>query len=766
MNHTTTCNKVGLDVKIYSLSEKAEIIEQATDVEDVTHETTFVGDVPMEQEIEDIGGKVYTNTMYDMPPELQRPVMFNLTPWSSNQPRNENIASLRFPSTIFDKVQNLRMRLANRSLFACDISVKVYVQSVAKQAGALVMAMSPMSKKPANVYEAMSGPHVILNAGEHVSGEIVVPYLRDTRSMVVRSYGTNLEDKLFDFLEMNLLVLSPLKVTDATSVKLVCVAQILNPVYTGSGYVDIPVVNQGKKASAVSSSGGPAKTTTKPVPQRGDSGKDKEGKPTKPEQYAKAAANTLATIAGAAVTVAKIVGTGLEIAAMVGLSKPMVEHKITPVGSVLDLFGPNTDGQFCAYQMGAYQDTKNIAHPLLFGKEDPMEISNIAKRPGLAGIFEWKDTDNAGNVIATIPITPGCVSLKNNERANHTPLSLLSTLFRRWRGKINMRIRLFSTKFHAGQLEIIANYGSPGSVNSEGKAACCHRCVLDIANNNMVELELGFYYNSPVEETIIAPFGTAFPDCVFIRTLSELNATADVTPTIEGTVEIWSEDIQFGVPGLSTLQLTPAVVNQGIFEDSLLHSIEDGKVKLCDDWDVNLKIWDRFVSGEDIHSLRQVTRRLMPVNDGAVTVINGFAPMSLYETNKWVEAAQSLFVFQIGGWRMALYRDGTTITYADKPIGYDEGLHGYATIYARDSLLHEPVMMNLPNMFKYGVWILGNTSLQYDKSFLLHTDPANKKWVVHMALADDASWGGLNYIKYDRIYAFEPQTPSDIGDVL
>jgi len=718
-----------------------------------------VGDVPLEQEIEDVGGKVFSNVMYEMPPELQRPVMFNLPSWTSAMQTGEVVSFETYPSGIFNRVQNLRMRLANRSLFACDISVKVYVQSVAKQAGALVLTMSPMSKRPTNIYEAMSGPHVVLNAGAHVSGEIIVPYVRDTRTMVVRAYGTGLAEELFDFVDCQLMVLSPLQVTDGTDVKLVCVAQILNPVYTGSGFVDIPIVNQGKKTAKP--------TTVDPKPASSSKEKDPVGKPSRPEQYAKAAANTLNTIAGAAVTVGKIIGTGLEIAAMIGLSKPMVEHKITPMGSVRDLFMTNGDGQFCGYNMSVYQDAKTIAHPLVFGKEDPMDISNIAARSGLAGTFEWSDTDGAGDVLCRVPITPGVSTFKSVNKVHHTPLSLLSHLFRRWRGKINMRIRLFVTPFHAGQLEIIANYGSLASVNTESRAACCHRCVLDISNNNIVELNLGFYYNSPVEETVAVPFNGSFPDCLFIRCLSQLNATSDVSPVVYGTVEVWSDDIEFGVPGINEYHVPAQVLNQGIFADSLLHTIEDGKVNLCDDWDVNMQLWDRFIAGERINNLRQVTRRMMVASNGASLTIDNVSPIAIMENVPWLSAARQLFVFQIGGWRVGLYDPvgSNIITYSDAGQGNNSILSGYATIIAHDDENYSPVQMNLPNMYKYGVWVMDDVGSYNDKSFALRVIPQNKKYIVTLSLADDATWGGLNYISYDSISVYIPQRPANLLSV-
>lgn len=739
-------------------------------MEDTTHDTTFVGDVPLEQEIEDIGGKVYTNVMYDMPPEVQRPVMYSDFEWSSNESTNDVLWTEDFPSHIFDKVQNMRFRLANRSLFSCDISLKVYLQSVPTQCGALVLTMSPMSRTPLDVFSAMSGPHVVLNAGEHVSGEIVVPYIRDTRNMAVRTYGTAVQPTYFDFVRAQLMVLAPLRVTDGTSVKIVICAQILNPVYTGSGYVEIPIaVNQGKEKTGTSSSskGKPVMETKKPVAEKGDSGKKEKQKMTKPETYAKAAANTLTSIASCAVTVAKIVGTGMEIAAAMGLSKPVVEHKIVPYGSSKDLFGPNVDGQFFGYQMGSFFDAKTIPHPLTFGANDPMDVSNIAKRSGLVGRFGWSTETTPGAQLCVIPITPGVATFKNADRCHHTPLSLLSTLFRRWRGKINFRLRLFATKFHAGQLEIIANYGAPnGFIEDEDKAACCHRCVMDISNNNEVEIECGFFYNSPVEECVAVEFNTPFPDALHIRCLSALTASGDVSTKIDGIIEIWSDDIQFGLPGLSQYQTNediPVAVNQGVFEDSLLHSIEDGRVVLSDAWDVPLKIWDRFASGERIQNLREVTRRMMFI-PGNTSVHLKF-PAALLESIPWFLAAQNFFVFQVGGWRMALHsvENSRIIAYRDWVSGGTA--QGYAQVLAYDSNpKHEPIYMNLPNNYKYGVWVLGDIGNNGNKGFILDTGSATN-YLVAMSLADDASWGGLNYIDYDRFGVFGLQTPSSLNDV-
>jgi len=701
-------------------------------------------------EVDDnLDGNVFTNVMYEMPPEVQRPVIYSLPEWTSASPENTVLWTQRFPSGIFDMVQNLRFRLANRALFACDISVKIFVQSVAKQAGSLVFAMSPMARTPTNIYEAMSGPHVVLNAGEHVSGEIVIPYMRDTRAARVQTYGSSTESRDFDFLQANLLVLSPLRVTDATSVKLIVAAQILNPVFTGSGFVEIPIVNQGKKEGKLE-----AKVDSKSIV------KETKGKKTKPEQYAEAAASTLKSIAGSMVTVSKIVGTGLEVMAMMGLSKPIVEHKITPVGNVQDLFGPNVDGNFYGYQMGSYQDAKNIAHPLVFGKEDPMEISNICKRPGLAGKFSWSISNTAGELLCRIPITPGVVTFKDVNTVHHTPISMLTHLFRRYRGSLNFRIRIFATKFHAGQLEIIANYGSTDDVDSEDRAACCHRAVLDISNTTIVEMNVGYFRNAPVEECTLVPFNSYIEDCVYIRCLAPLNATGDVTPEIEATVEVWSEDMEFGVPGTGIFNFP--IVNQGIFEDNLTHTIIDGKVDLRDDWNNHCSVWDRFVSGEMIKNLRQVTRRFMFLPEDTVSV-NGVDPYILYQRIPWVEAAASLFVFQIGGWRLSTHSNSNIVSYTDRENSlYTASLSGYAEVPVRNST-QTSHFFNLPNMNKFGVIVLADPeTTTSNKGFVIKGDNKTK---YSMSLADDASWGGLNYILYDKIGDFIPTFPCDMDDL-
>lgn len=735
--------------------------------------------MPLEQDIEDVGGKVFTNIMYDMPPEIQRPVIYSTVEWTSDKVTGDVLFQETFPSRIFDLVQNMRFRLANRSLFSCDISLKVYLQSVPTQCGALVLTMSPMSRAPENQFSALSGPHVILNAGEHVSGEIVIPYIRDTRNMVVRSYGTGSDVSYFDFVRAQLMVLSPLRVTDGTSVKLVVCAQLLNPVYTGSGYVEIPIaVNQGKeekKKKGESSSGKPVQTTIKPVPDRGDTGKKEKEKMTKPETYAKAAANTLVSIASCAVTVAKIVGTGMEIASAMGLSKPVVEHKITPFGSSKDLFGPNVDGQFFGHQMGSFFDAKTIPHPLTFGREDPMAISNIAKRSGLVGSFTWDTSTVAGTQLCVIPLTPGVCTYKSESAVYHTPLSLLAHIFRRWRGKLNFRLRLFATKFHAGQLEIIANYGSTSMIiDTEDQAACCHRCVMDISNNNEVEIECGFYYNSPVEECVAAEFNNTnepFPDLLHIRCLSTLTASGDVSSTIEGIIEIWSDDIQFGLPGLSMVapEEVPVAFNQGVFEDSLLHSIEDGRVVLSDPWEVPLKVWDRFASGERIENLREVTRRMMFIRGGMN--LNGMTPHQVVQGLPWYYAASNFFVFQVGGWRLGLYpynQNYRVISYRDETIGAGEPVlqkaHAYAEVVMyTEAPPFEPIFLNLPNNYKYGVLVL-NQQIDDTKSFIIDTQE-DMNFLVCASLADDASWGGLNYIEYDRVGKFVRQTPADLDEV-
>jgi hypothetical protein len=733
-------------------------------VEGVTHDTTFVGDVPMEVDEEDLGGKVFSNVMYDMPPELQRPVMYSTVEWSSTDVEGDVLFDETFPSHIFDLVQNMRFRLANRALFSCDISLKVYLQSVPTQCGALVMTMSPMARSPTSVYSAMSGPHVILSAGDHVSGEIVVPYIRDTRNMLVRSYGAANQPIYFDFVRGQVRVLSPLRVTDATTVKLIICAQILNPVYAGSGYVEIPTaVNQGKEEKQEKGKGKVKDKPIEPNPRKGDSGGKDKGKLTKPETYAKAMANTLTSIASCAVTTAKIVTTGLEIAAMIGLSKPVVEHKIVPFGSSKDLFGPNVDGQFFGYQMGSYFDSKTIPHPLTFGREDPMDISFIARRPGLVGKFNWSTVTTPGDTLCIIPLTPCVNTAKSPNKVYHTPLSLLGTLFRRWRGKLNFRIRLFATKFHAGQLEIIANYGSfTAYINDEDKAACCHRCVLDISNNNQVEIECGFINHAPVEQTINALFDTPYVDSLQIRCLSALTASGDVSSEIDATVEIWSEDIEFGLPGMSVLDV-PEAVNQGVFEDSLLHTIEDGKVVLCDEWQVPLRVWDRFASGEKIQNLREVTRRIMYAD--ANLTINDTTPVALMMDHfQWFKAASDLFVFQVGGWRMVLYptQGASRLSYVENGTSSN---YGFAQIvFYTDGVPREPICLNLPNNYKYGVLVLHSSEAYYNKSYIIKAG-GNPTFVVGMSLADDASWGGMNYIDYDRVTSFYVQQPTSLNTV-
>lgn len=86
---------------------------------------------------------------------------------------------------------------------------------------------------------------------------------------------------------------------------------------------------------------------------------------------------------------------------------------------------------------------------------DPLTVQSIASRWGLRGVIPWTVGSSADSVLVSYPVEPsfGVLSAAGTLTA-YTPVQFASLPFDYWRGTLEVRIQVVSSKYHRGRLRV------------------------------------------------------------------------------------------------------------------------------------------------------------------------------------------------------------------------------------------------------------------------------------------------------------------------
>lgn len=146
-----------------------------------------------------------------------------------------------------------------------------------------------------------------------------------------------------------------------------------------------------------------------------------------------------------------------KVASFFGFSKTLDLEKVTVYSNVPAKGYTNTEGIDNSVNLSALPDNAITPNKSTFDSQDEMSIAYIAKRPYVIGSAAWKEGQPAGTILATVPVHPCNFSTYGHYRFNHRtlftgPIGYVASLFRYWRGNMNIKLKFAKTQFHQGRL--------------------------------------------------------------------------------------------------------------------------------------------------------------------------------------------------------------------------------------------------------------------------------------------------------------------------
>lgn len=258
---------------------------------------------------------------------------------------------------------------------------------------------------------------------------------------------------------------------------------------------------------------------------------------------------------------------GAEIATVFGYSKPTCQDKYVRTLSTAVTNLAVCDGVDSALSLAVTPnqnlpiDAANVGFPT----EDMMAFSNIAKIPSLVMTTTWAPSATRNTVLASIPITPmlnwqGTRALLNAQAMQLTPMGMVATNFRYWKGSMRIRLQFVANSFHRGRVLITYDPVISAASPEEQTVRCM---VVDIAEMRDFEFDVGWVSERTVAETAVASTDLANKTptttrracdadsengCVTVYVLNELISSTTSSTAIGLNVWVSMPDLQVVEP--------------------------------------------------------------------------------------------------------------------------------------------------------------------------------------------------------------------------
>lgn len=316
---------------------------------------------------------------------------------------------------------------------------------------------------------------------------------------------------------------------------------------------------------------------------------------------------------------------------------------------------------------------------------DEMAIDYLKTIRSYHSMFQWTESNNAGDALVHIPIGPMMFKTTTMDGLkamdNYTPVCWLAQSFRLWRGGFTFTFKFVKTQFHSGRLEFVFNpldgRSGVGNLPTVATAAYCHRAIVDIRDKTEVTLTIPYVNSAPWE------FTEYDGNAVGIGTLSvfvvdPLVAPGTVSPAVDVLIEVaGGEDLEFSVPlgferGSPVVPYTLQMDLAGISGDPLTVASEHiGGSSLVSDSIVDAS----HCIGEAVKSLRTLVKRYTFIGTATSPFLNvpqnelmirahavevGFNELAAYhppESNDTLSWFSPAFLLSRGGVRFRILND-------------------------------------------------------------------------------------------------------------
>lgn len=250
------------------------------------------------------------------------------------------------------------------------------------------------------------------------------------------------------------------------------------------------------------------------------------------------------------------------VASAFGYSRPANGEPVRPVAPHFHSALPNADGVTPASVLALAHDAKiRTLSEYSPSGQDEMSMNFIKRQWAYFDEFSWSSANAIGSQLYKHDLNLG---FSNNltTGVSMTPLTMLSNLFRFYRGGIEVMFKFVKTGFHAGSLAVSAQYGTVSGANLLlTDTDPLHRSVVDIQDGAEFCLSFPFICYSDYLETFEL-YGTFYVHVVNAIVAPEtVPANVIVQMYVRGM-----EDLEFSTVADANV-LSPIVAQGGQLEE-------------------------------------------------------------------------------------------------------------------------------------------------------------------------------------------------------
>jgi len=319
-----------------------------------------------------------------------------------------------------------------------------------------------------------------------------------------------------------------------------------------------------------------APTATRPLglqPQAGDEfGEGRISRPAAAVSDALSLLHNVPVIAPYATAAAAAAGAGAKVAKLMGYSTPSNVAAVAPVLHRPYGSWSNTD-KLDPIPNLAFDSKQGVTiDPRVAGMKSDgcMSIGKIASTECILTSFDWKTTDAVDKLLFSIAVHPNtCVidklaaSTPASQRVFHTPLSLIASHHKYWRGSIKYRFQVVTNALFRGRM--IITYDPSNNRTLTTSTNIVQTEVIDISTQKDFVIECGWHSEKAYNRVPFPnnDFGAIMPGAppldgngvLSIKVVNELAAPNSGDFTIAVVVSIaGGDDLSFGGYGNTILR--------------------------------------------------------------------------------------------------------------------------------------------------------------------------------------------------------------------
>ena len=538
---------------------------------------------------------------------LSRPYPLKHVRWSSSSGVGDLLASAEFPQdlfaidTLWDKVKNFRF-------FRANVKISIRMNGTKTHYGKLIAMWSPYPtyddetfERTSNIYAVSGFPHVIVSPTENEVNELIIPFMSPLQysplNPTVYSKIINSDDyPAFNYGGVYVYVLNTLQNMNggATDVSFTVFAN----------FEDIQLAGYSAQIVAQPTPSDPPLITKCMYPVKNElRAQAKHVVRQKPTPTKEAEEKAQKGIVGSSLERVGNIAGKLTNVPLIGSVASIVSPVANALGGIANIFGWNkpdsletrkavinryidsvlTHGVDTSMKLAILPDNCVMSGLPFLGNNCKMDFDSICATPMLIGIYTWQPTDNEGENILQIPVTPMyefSENFENGLKFYPTYLSHVARAFTYWRGDLRYYIQVTSSAFHSGRLRVWYDSDDNSNPSSSIAGSNVASKVIDIQTETDLDFTIPYLAHSPYrtvayrnrlrEDDFYSP-SQGDAGRIGIAVLNELtSSTAPVQPVY---INVWISGVnmQFGAPTnvvFDSHEYDP-IVAQGVTSESI-----------------------------------------------------------------------------------------------------------------------------------------------------------------------------------------------------